>query len=283
MPAYQYLHCEPLTDCIGAEISGLDLSNTLAEDALAEVRQVFLDYHVVTFRNQTLTPEAQKTFGAYFGEFEIHPFRPPIPGYPELLSITKEADEQHNVGGGWHTDMTFLPTPPKGSMLYALELPPAGLGDTMFSSCIAAYEALSPTLQSLLMQLVGLHSAERVHGESATKEQSAFRQAAAKKPEATQVIKHPVVRIHPESGRKGLFVNPSFTFCFEGMTQAESKPLLDFLFEHMSKPEFVLRYQWQVGDLVFWDNRCTQHYALNDYHGHRREMRRLMIVGDRPQ
>lgn len=267
----------PMTNVIGAELRGVDLAKPLRPEVLQEIQRAFLEHHVVVFRDQTLTPEQQKAFGSHFGRFTVHPFRPSIPGHPELLSIAKEPEQRINVGGGWHTDMTFADIPPKGSVLYAIQVPPEGLGDTLFSSCAAAYEALSPGMQRLLGGLVGVHCAERVHGVAATAEENAFRRAAATKPEATRTTLHPVIRTHPETGRKCLFVNPSFTLRFEGMSEQESRPLLEYLFRHMAKPEFVVRVRWRVGTLVLWDNRCTQHYALNDYHGHRREMRRLMI------
>lgn len=279
---YEHIQVAPVTNAIGAEIHGVDLATTLGSVVVDEIGRAFLEHHVIVFRDQTLTPERQKAFGANFGSFAIHPFRPSIAGHPELLTIAKEPDEQGNVGGGWHTDMTFTERPPKGSMLYAIELPPAGLGDTLFSSCEAAYEALSSGMKKLLRGLVGVHCAERIHGVDATADDNVFRRAAARKPEVSKTTLHPVVRTHPESGRRGLFVNPSFTVRFDGMSEQESQPLLQFLFRHMAKPEFVVRVRWQVGTLVLWDNRCTQHYALNDYHGFRREMRRLMIEGDRP-
>ncbi len=280
--AYERLHVESLTDVIGAEVQGVDLAKPLEPDSLREIQRAFLEHHLIVFRDQTLTPEQQQAFGAPFGRFTIHPFRPSIPGYPELLTIAKEPDERRNVGGGWHTDMTFVQAPPKGSMLYAIEVPPDGHGDTLFSSSEAAYQALSSGMKRLLAGLTGVHCAERVHGVGATAGENAFRRTAATKPEATRMTLHPVVRTHPESGRKCLFVNPSFTLRFDAMTEQESRPLLEYLFAHMAKPEFVVRVRWRAGTLVLWDNRCTQHYALNDYHGHRREMRRLMIDGDRP-
>ena len=280
--AYEHLRVEPLTHAIGAEIGGVDLGKPLEPEVLAEIERAFLEHQVTVFRDQALTPEQQKGFGAHFGRFATHPFRPPLSGHPELLTIAKEADERRNVGGGWHTDMTFAEVPPKGSMLYAIEVPPDGRGDTLFASCEAAYQAMSSGMKRLLAGLTGVHCAERVHGSAATAGENAFRRTASTKPEATRMTLHPAVRTHPESGRKCLFVNPSFTLRFDSMSEQESQPLLAYLFRHMAKPEFVVRVRWRVGTLVLWDNRCTQHYALNDYHGYRREMRRLMIEGDRP-
>lgn len=269
-----------LTPTIGCEIEGVDLTN-VSRTTMAAVRDALNQYKVLVFRDQQLEPEDQLAFGAHFGEFEIHPFRESIPGHPELLKIAKEPNERTNVGGGWHTDMTFMPEPPLGTMLYAIEVP-EGLGDTMFTDNQAAFDALSVGMREMLTQLDAVHCAERVHGVAATRDQSAFRQAAGHKSEATREVIHPVVRRHPESGRPGLFVNPAFTHRFDEMTETESRPLLAFLFDHLSRAQFVVRVRWAPGTLVIWDNRCTQHFALNDYHGQRREMRRLMIKGDRP-
>jgi taurine dioxygenase len=279
---YAHLVVEPITRVIGAEIGGVDIGRPLEPAVLAEIEQAFLDHHVLVFRDQSLSPAQQETFGAHFGSFAAHPFRPSMPGHPGLMRIAKEPHEQGNVGGGWHTDMTFAERPPKGSMLYAVELPPAGLGDTLFSSGEAAYEALSSGMRDLLGRLRAVHCAERIHGVAATAQDNEFRRRAARKPEVKKLTVHPVVRTHPQTGRKSLFVNPSFTMHFDGMSDHESEPLLRFLYQHMAKAEFVARVRWRVGTLVFWDNRCTQHYALNDYHGHRREMRRLMLEGDAP-
>ena len=269
-----------LTPTIGCEIEAIDLAS-VSNDTMRAVREALNHHKVLVFRDQSLEPENQLSFGAHFGEFEIHPFRESIPGHPELLKIAKEPHERTNVGGGWHTDMTFMPEPPLGTMLYAIEVP-EGLGDTMFTDNQAAFEALSMGMRDMLLELDAVHCAERVHGVAATRNQSAFRQAAGQKSEATREVIHPVVRRHPESGRPGLFVNPAFTYRFDDMTEAESRPLLSFLFNHLTRPEFVVRVRWTRHTLVVWDNRCTQHFALNDYHGQRREMRRLMIKGDRP-
>lgn len=280
MKQRETLHTTPLTRSIGSEIHDVELSNVTGT-TIDAIQHAFLERKVLVFRDQSLTPEQQLAFGAHFGEFQIHPFRESIPGHPELLVIAKEPNERQNVGGGWHTDMTFMPEPPKGSMLYAIEVP-EGLGDTMFSDNEAAFAALSDGMRRMLSGLEAVHSAERVHGIQATREQGSFRQASAHKPEATQEVVHPVVRAHPETGREGLFVNAAFTRRFVDMTEAESRPLLEFLFAQMVRPEFVLRARWHAGTFVLWDNRCTQHFALNDYHGQRREMRRLMVRGERP-
>ena len=278
------LDVRPLTASMGAEVFGVDLRHPLRAPALAAIRAAFVQWKVLVFRDQHgLTPEQQKAVGAHFGQFARHPFRAAMAEHPELLPIAKEPHERINVGGGWHTDMTFMPRPPFGTLLYAVELPPAGLGDTLFSDNEAAFAALTPGLQATLRGLRALHTAAAVHGAAAVEaENNSFRQRAAQQSLVHSLMSHPVVRTHPESGRMSLFVNPLFTVRFDGWSADESQPLLAFLFNHMARAEFVARVRWQPGTLTLWDNRCTQHYALNDYHGHRREMRRLMIDGDVP-
>ena len=278
------LDVRPLTASMGAEVFGVDLRHPLRAPALAAICAAFVRWKVLVFRDQHgLTPEQQKAVGAHFGQFARHPFRAAMAEHPELLPIAKEPHERINVGGGWHTDMTFMPRPPFGTLLYAVELPPVGLGDTLFSDNEAAFAALTPGLRATLRSLRALHTAAAVHGAAAVEgEHNSFRQRAAQQPLVQTLMSHPVVRTHPESGRMSLFVNPLFTVRFDGWSADESQPLLAFLFNHMARAEFVARVRWQTGTLTLWDNRCTQHYALNDYHGHRREMRRLMIDGDAP-
>ena len=280
-PASTVPTIEPIAPCIGALVRGVDLHGPLQPATVAAIKAAFLAHKVLVFPDQhDVSAADQKRFGAHFGEFARHPFRPAIDGHPELLSIAKEADEAQNVGGGWHTDMTFLAAPPLGSLLYAVQLPPPGLGDTLFADVEAAYSALTPGLREVLDRLSAVHSAQRVHGPDAVQGESGFRRRAAQQALASDMMCHPVVRTHPETGRRGLFVNPLFTVRFAGWSDEESRPLLEFLFAHIAQPRFVLRVRWQVGTLTLWDNRCTQHNAMNDYHGHRREMRRLMITGD---
>jgi taurine dioxygenase len=279
------LDLRPLAATIGAEVHGVDLRQPVDAPVLVAIRAAFLQWKVLVFRGQHgLTPDAHKAFGAHFGSFAKHPFRPSLDEHPELLPIAKEPDERVNVGGGWHTDMTFMPAPPFGTLLYAVELPAPGLGDTMWTDNEAAFAGLSPGLQATLRGLRALHTAEKVHGPEAVQQEkrSAFRARAAQQALVHELVSHPVVRTHPETGRPCLFVNPSFTVRFDGWSEVESQALLAHLFAHMAQPEYVVRVHWQPGTLVLWDNRNTQHYALNDYHGQRREMRRLMIEGEAP-
>jgi len=271
----------PLSGTLGAEISGLDLQSGLSAEVFDQVRKAFLDHKVIVIRGQTaLQPEQHKAFARRFGTLNIHPYVKGMTGHPELLEIIKEKEDKVNFGGGWHTDMSFEQAPALGSILHAVELPPYG-GDTLFADQQAAYDALSPGLRETLAGLKAVHSAAReygVHGASAQKRRSMDTMEAEAPPE----YEHPVVRTHPETGRKGLYVNPAFTLRFAGWSARESKPLLDYLFSHSREERFTCRVRWQAGDVTMWDNRCTWHYALNDYPGHRRHMRRATVNGDRP-
>lgn len=271
---------------MGAEISGVDLSRNLDGAELADVRQALLDHCVIFFRDQAMTPEQQLTFARRFGAISIHPYGPSVPGHPEVMRVFKEKDDKVNFGGGWHSDMTFMEKPPLGSILYAIDVPPVG-GDTMFANQYLAFDALSPGLKRTVEALNGVHSANAQYGVDGLSEANRHNDQRSMKPKTSDDAKaetvHPVVRTHPETGRKALYVNVGFTQRFEGWTKDESRPLLRWLYEHCAKPEFTCRFVWTKGAAAFWDNRCTQHYALNDYHGHRREMYRVTIEGDRPR
>lgn len=275
------LTISPIAGALGAEISGVDLSAELSDGEFGAIHQAFLDHHVIFFRDQHgLTPEAHKALASQFGTLNVHPYVQGMAEHPELLEIIKEPEDKVNFGGGWHTDMSFLEKPALGSLLYAIEVPEIG-GDTLFASQIAAYEALSDGMKAMLAPLKAIHSASREYsaaGHSAQSRKSMQASTASQAPE----FEHPVIRTHPESGRKGLYINPAFTLRFAGMTKRESKPLLDFLFNHSRDERFTCRFRWTRGTLAFWDNRCCWHYALNDYAGHRRHMRRATVNGDRP-
>jgi len=269
----------PVAGALGAEITGVDLGCP-GDAAVEEIRRAFLEHHVVFFRNQTLTPEAQMAFGRCFGVLDTHPFVEGSPEHPEVIDIVTEAEDGFNFGGGWHTDVTFLDAPDLGSILYAVDVPPFG-GDTLFANQHAAYESLSGTMKALLDGLVGLHSAgpQYAAGGYSTLSQA----MRTKNPEgAHSVVRHPVVRTHPETGRKGLYVNRAFTVGIDGMRPDESAALLGFLFAHATREAFTCRFRWEAGSVAMWDNRSVQHYALYDYRGQRRRMRRITIGGDRP-
>ena len=247
----------------------------------------FLANSVVFFRDQDLDdPERQKHAAQLFGEPVAIPFVKSLEGHPEIIDIVKEAEDvgKYNFGGNWHTDTSFLETPAMGSLLYALDVPPRG-GDTLFADLYAAYDTLSDGLKETLGGLTALHSGIRSYG-SQSKFQggknASVSMAIDANEEGDRLIEHPVVRTHPETGRKGLFVNPNYTIRFKGWSEAESKPLLDFLYAHAIRDEFICRFRWERGSVAVWDNRCLMHRAVNDYEGHRRHMRRVTLQGDRP-
>ena len=270
----------PLSGVLGAEIRGLDLSRPLDDGTIRDVREAFVEHHVVVFRDQALTSEQQMAFGRQFGELDVHPFVEGQAEFPEVLDVITEPDDRVNFGGGWHTDVTFLEQPDLGSVLYAIDLPPVG-GDTLFADQHAAYDALSPTMQSMLDGLVAVHSAGRQYAEGgqSTKSKAMKTKNVAL---AEETVEHPVVRTHPESGRKSLYVNGAFTVRIKGLHRDESDALLHFLLRHAVQERFTFRLRWEPGTLAMWDNRSVQHYALHDYSGHARHMRRITIKGDRP-
>ena len=264
-----------IAGALGAEILGVELSKDIPVEA---IRRAFLEHQVIFFRDQTLSPAQFMAFARCMGQPIEYPFVRGIEGFPEVIEVKKLEHERHNFGGIWHSDTAYLVEPPMGSMLLAREVPPYG-GDTLFASQYLAYEALSEGMRRMLDGLVGVNSSAKADV-SRTREDRIKEQGGTSR---EYVAEHPVVRTHPETGRKALYVNVAHTARFKDMTEEESAPLLKFLFEHQVKPEFTCRFQWRVGSLVFWDNRCTQHNPVNDYHGHRRVMHRITLAGDKPR
>ena len=269
----------PFSSALGALVTGVDLSAPLSDAQFGVLRQAFSDHEVLFFRDQHLTPEQHLDFARRWAPIDVNRFFKAVPGYPEIAEVRKEADQRTNIGGGWHTDHSYDAAPAMGSLLLARELPPLG-GDTLFASMSRALEALSPSLQQTLEGLRAVHSSRHVFGEKAgyaklSDTGDRIGNAAA----VTGDVVHPVVIRHPLSGRRILYVNPAFTLRFDGWTQAESEPLLRFLYEHAAQPEFSCRFEWTPGAMAFWDNRATWHFALNDYHGHRRVMHRITVQG----
>ncbi|HEX3699474.1 MAG TPA: TauD/TfdA family dioxygenase [Phenylobacterium sp.] len=275
MPA-SALKIRRIAGALGAELSGVDLAQELPEATIAAIRGALVEHQVIFFRDQELTPAQQVRLGARFGPLNIHPYVAGMAGHPEVMEIVKEPADKVNFGGGWHSDMSFLERPAIGSILYAVETPAFG-GDTLFASQAAAYDALSPGLKATLAGLSAVHSANREYSASG---QSAQKRAAMAISEAEGLAGeyvHPIVLTHPESGRKGLYVNPAFTIRIDGWSGRESKALLDFLFAHSRYEAFTCRFEWRQGSVAFWDNRSVWHFALNDYPGQRRHMRRVTV------
>ena len=269
-----------LAGAIGAEIGGVDLSQSLDSATVQAIRAVFLEHAVIFFRDQHLSPGQFMTFARRMGQPIEYPFVKGIEGYPQIIEVKKLEHERHNFGGVWHTDTAYLEVPPMGSMLLALEVPPYG-GDTLFASMAKAFEALSPGMQRLLEDMTAINSSAKA---DVTKTREDRRRTDGRDDAPTEYnAEHPVVRTHPETGRKSIYVNFAHTVRFKDMTDEESAPLLQFLFEHAVKPEFTCRFGWEVGSLAFWDNRAALHNPVNDYHGFRRVMHRITLAGDRPK
>ena len=274
------IEIRPASGAIGAEISGFDLAEPVSDALIAAIRNAWLKHGVLLLRNQPLPPAQFQAFAERFGEVIEYPFVKGIEGHPLIIPVLKLPHERNNFGGIWHTDTAYLEVPPMATMLIARELPPYG-GDTLFASGAAAFEALSPALQRMLESLKAVNT-------SAKADVTRTREDRIKDAPTTQAKKelsaeHPVVRTHAETGRKSLYVNYGHTACFAGMTEEESRPLLEFLFAHQAQPEFTCRFSWRVGDIAFWDNRCVLHNPVNDYHGYKRLMHRVTLKGDRPR
>lgn len=290
MPAsdYKRISISPASGALGAEISGVDLSKPLDTETLAEIKRAFAEYLVIYFHDQTITPTQQCDFARNFGPLTKHPFIKTLPEYPEVAPLIREADATElNFGGQWHCDATFMESPPLGSTLYAVE-PSAVGGDTMFSNLYLAYETLSPGMREVCDRLIVIHSAavsyDPDRGAADPKKSKVAQKGMAFeiKEDVTKEMEHPLVRIHPDTGRKLLFVANGYQLRFKDMTEEESKPLFDFLVFHASRPEFTCRFRYRKGTMGFWDNRAVQHFAVNDYHGYRRVMHRVQVGGDRP-
>jgi|SRR5581483_3495854 len=268
----------PLTRVLGARIDGVDLSAALDDATVASIRAALLDHKVLFFRKQSLDAASQAGVAARFGTLTpAHPVEPAVEGHPEILSLDSQDGARADV---WHTDLTFQAEPPLGAMLHAVVVPEVG-GDTIWVDMAAAYDALSPTLQRFLDGLQAAHVASKAGGYFAARDTTDDKAAAAATAAAAPAH-HPVVRVHPETGRRSLFVNPLFTDRIDGLHRVESDALLALLYDVATRPEHQLRWHWEPGDVAFWDNRCTMHYALLDYGSERRRMERVALAGDRP-
>jgi taurine dioxygenase len=274
----------PLAGALGAEFLGVNLKTLDDDSTWKEIQRAFLEHAVLVFRDQDLSPADLMRVGGKFGEPCHYPFVTGMEGYPYIFEVVKEPEEKRNFGGAWHSDTTYLEQPPLATLLHAVEVPSHG-GDTLFASTCAAYDALSEGMRKVVDTLIGVNSAELKYGGGRT---AMHRKIGSMKVHDTEsadqyVSEHPVARTHPDTGRKALYASRGHTTHFRGMTEEESAPLLNFLAQHQTRPEFTCRVRWAPGTLTIWDNRCTQHNAVNDYHGQRRRMRRLTVGAQTPR
>ena len=267
----------PTSGSMGVEIHNVDLSKELSDSLFSEIREAFIEHGLIFFRDQELTPDDHLRFAKRWGEININRFFAKVEGYDQIAEVRKDADQKINIGGAWHTDHSYDQVPAMGSILLAKETPKIG-GDTLFANMYRAYETLSDGMKKTLEAMKACHSSRHVFG-AHTGYSEASNQRIGNPELATQDAIHPVIITHPESKRKALYVNPEFTVNFEGWTVEESKPLLDYLAEHTTQQENTTRFQWEPGSIAFWDNRCTWHFALNDYPGETRLMHRITVEG----
>ncbi|HEY4943224.1 MAG TPA: TauD/TfdA family dioxygenase [Rhizomicrobium sp.] len=268
-----------IAGALGAEISGIELSADLSPATVAELRQIWLEHLVLFFHDQNLPPARLLALARRFGEPMDYPFLKGLDDFPQVTTVAKLEHETVNFGGIWHSDTTYLPQPPSATLLIAREVPPQG-GDTLFANQYLAYETLSAGLRRLLE---GLHAVSSSANADASKTREDRIRESGKNDVAEEfTTTHPVLRTHPETGRKSLYVNPAHTVRFEGMTDEESAPLLQLLFRHQVRAEFTCRFSWRIGSLALWDNRCALHNPVNDYQGYRRIMHRITLKGDVP-
>jgi len=274
-----YFEIDDLSPFIGSEIRGLNLSKPIAADTLSELRRVWLERKVLFFLDQQLTPDQQVAFTRQFGEADKYPFLKGIEDNPLVAPVLKLPEETINFGGVWHSDTTYLEFPAAGASLYALEVPPLG-GDTIFCNMGTAYEALSQNIKDKIDTLQAVNTSNK----AAVSKTRSHRLADSGDRSAPEVFTHvhPVVRTHPESGERTLYVNEAHTSRFDDWTEKDSEPLLNELYQHARKPEFQCRFRWTLGAVVLWDNRSTHHYPINDYHGYRRLLHRVSLKGSRP-
>lgn len=273
---YETIEVDPLTPAIGAEIHGIDLSQPLDDQVFTELHDAWMKYLVVFFRDQDLTLDQHKAFGRCFGELHIHPAAPAPEGHPEIFRIHTDANSTFSEGNGWHSDVSCDETPPMGSILRLHTLPETG-GDTLFSNMYAVYEGLSNKMKSHLDGLTAIHEGEQVYRGRYTHEGVDDRDKSYPRAE------HPLVRTHPVTSRKCVYVNQAFTTGIKELRYREAQSLLDFLFEQVERPKYQCRFRWRKNSIAIWDNRCVQHYAMWDYFPNTRSGFRVTIKGDQPR
>ncbi|WP_417516011.1 taurine dioxygenase [Minwuia sp.] len=278
---YDLIDVKPIAGNIGAEIGGIDMAQPLGNQAFKEVHDALMAHQVIFFRDQDISPAEHVSFARQFGTLHVHPYAPHHPDHPEVL-ILKSSKKNRSAANVWHSDVTFEEEPPLGSILLAREVPEHG-GDTMWANMYMAYEALSEPMKRYLEGLKARNTAGKASFEKAYDNLSdAEKLEILKGRMAQEGAEHPIVRTHPVTGRKALYVNAIFTQKIVGVSSKESRAILDFLFDHLKRPEFTCRFRWEKGSVAFWDNRCTQHYAVADYGDATREMHRVTVNGDRP-
>ena len=265
----------PITPNIGAEISGINISEAIDQTSYGVIHQALMDHQVIFFRDQEMTLEEHKAFGAQFGELHIHPSYPPTDGHPEVMRLHTDANSTRIAGEDWHSDVTCDNEPPMGSILHLNTVPEAG-GDTLFSSMYAAYDALSDPMKDFLEGMTAHHSGEMAY--RGRYKHLDVDDAGVEYPNND----HPVIRTHPVTKKKAIFVNGIFPSHIHGLKKAESDALLQMLFNHVAKPEFQVRFHWKPDSVAFWDNRCVQHYAIWDYFPQTRSGNRVTVCGDKP-
>lgn len=272
---YETIQATPLTPRIGAEISGVDLTKSLGNQQYQKLHDALMEHSVLFFRDQKVDVEQHKDLGRLFGELHIHPGSPPPPGHPEILIVHADESSKHIAGENWHSDVTCDAEPPMGSILHLWEVPESG-GDTLFASMEAAYDSLSERMKTFLDGLSATHSGEQIYRGRYNNEK--HNDATVTYPKNT----HPVIRTHPVTGKKSIFVNKTFTVKINELPKDESEGVLSFLYSHCSKPDYQVRFKWQSNSIAFWDNRCVQHLALWDYYPQVRSGYRVTIKGDKP-
>lgn len=279
---YRYIETQRISGALGAEVSGVNLAEPLAPEVLAEVRSALLEHQVIFFRDQDMNPERLLRFAQHWGEIHRHPYIAGMPDYPDVLELSKKPGDKRNFGGDWHTDQMFAPRPALGTMLWAKQAPEAG-GDTLFANMYLAYETLSDGMKKLISDVRGMCVGDKKKSGAtrAAVNAATISVTTLEPPPEMRRSAHPLVRTHPETGRKLLYIGGHVHY-LENMTEEESAPLINYLYAHSTRPEFTCRFRWQPGSLAFWDNRCTQHFAINDYPAGTRVMYRVTVRGDEP-
>ena len=282
--AYETIDVRPMAGALGAEVFGVDLTD-LSNQTFTEIHRALLNHQLLYLDDQPLDDDQLETLTQRFGPLGITPFIEGILDHPDVIEVRKDADEVDtpNFGGRWHSDFSFQEAPPSLTLLSARLIPKTG-GDTLFADMYGAYDSLSAGMKAVLEGRCAMHSAKRSYGTDGrfAKDPNATRMAVNPSPEGDAELPHPIVCTHPETGRKALYVNSVYTVRLEGMTEAESAPLLGFLYKHATRPELTCRIRWGEKGLAIWDNRCTQHYAINDYHRQARIMHRMTCAGTKP-